>query len=51
MTDEKKQELKCAREAQKRLTWINNVKRIYGWDQERAEAEWTKLFNPKPPQA
>lgn len=40
-----KEELKAIREAQKRLSWIDNVKRIYNWDQERAEAEWTKVFS------
>lgn len=41
------EELKAIREAQKRLSWIDNVKRIKGWDQERAEAEWTRIFNSK----
>lgn len=38
-----KEELNTIREAQKRLSWIDNVKRIYNWDQERAEAEWTNI--------
>jgi site-specific DNA-cytosine methylase len=40
-----KEELIAIREAQKRLTWIENVKRIKGWGQEKAESEWTKIFN------
>lgn len=46
LSDDRKKELKAAREAQKRLTWINNVKRIYNWDQETAEREWTKIHTP-----
>lgn len=41
-----KEELAAIREAQKRLTWIENVKRLYGWDQEEAERRWEKIFNP-----
>lgn len=40
-----KEELNAIREAQKRNAWIENVKRVYGWDQERAEKEWAKIFN------
>lgn len=35
-TDEVKQRILSAREAQKRLTWIDNVKRKLGYDQEKA---------------
>lgn len=38
------------REAQKAESWIRNVMRIYGWDQERAHEEAKKHFkilNPK----
>lgn len=44
-----KEELKAIREVQKRLSWIENVKRIYGWGQERAEKEWTKIFQINKP--
>jgi len=44
-----KGELKAIREAQKRLTWIENVKRIKGWDQETAEREWARIFNQQKP--
>lgn len=40
-----KQELNAIREAQKRNTWIENVKRIQGLDQKQAEELWTKIFN------
>jgi len=33
------------REAQKRLSWIANVKRIEGLTQEQAEKKWTEIFN------
>jgi len=33
------------REAQKRLSWIENVKRIEGFTQEQAEKKWTEIFN------
>lgn len=38
------EELRAIREAQKRLTWIDNVKRIYNWSDEQAEAEWQRIF-------
>lgn len=41
---------KALRAAQKRLTWIDNVKRKLGYTQEQAEAEWAKIFNPDQPQ-
>lgn len=42
-----KEELNAIREAQKRLSWIDNVKRIYNLTQEEAEKQWTKTFvNP-----
>lgn len=40
-----KAELHAIREASKRLSWIENVKRIEGYSQEEAEAAWTKIFN------
>jgi hypothetical protein len=51
MTANKREEgrTKALREAQKRNAWIDNVKRVYGWDQERAEREWAKIFNPVNP--
>lgn len=39
-----KEELLAMREAQKRLAWIENVKRIMNWDQETAEKEWARIF-------
>jgi hypothetical protein len=38
-------ELKAVREAQKRNSWIENVKRVKGYSQEEAEKAWTKIFN------
>jgi hypothetical protein len=33
----------------KRLSWIENVKRIKGYSQEEAESAWARIFNqPKP---
>jgi hypothetical protein len=42
------EELKAAREAQKRLMWIENVKRVQGYSQEQAERIWAKIYNSKP---
>lgn len=42
---EKEGRVKALREAQKRLTWIDNVKRKLNYTQEQAEAEWTKIHN------
>ncbi len=42
------EEQRVMREAQKRLAWIDNVKRIKGYTQEQAEKEWTKIFNSQP---
>jgi len=44
---EDKQKLNAIREAQKRLSWIENVKRIKGLDQQEAEKAWAKIFNSK----
>ncbi|HYF69133.1 MAG TPA: hypothetical protein VD884_13410 [Ohtaekwangia sp.] len=46
---EKEAKLKAMREAQKRLTWIENVKRVSNLTQEQAEAAWTRIFNPPNP--
>jgi hypothetical protein len=40
---------KALREAQKRLAWIENVKRIKGYSQEEAEAVWNRIFNASLP--
>lgn len=37
------EQLKAVREAQKRLAWIENVKRIKGLSQEEAERLWLKI--------
>lgn len=42
-----KEELTAIREAQKRLTWIENVKRIQNLSQEEAERKWTEIFMTK----
>lgn len=44
-----KEELLAIREAQKRLSWIENVKRVLGYDQEKAESEWSKINKTTPP--
>lgn len=46
-TIENEQRLKSMREAQKRLTWIDNVKMKLGYDQEKAESEWSRIFDTK----
>lgn len=40
-------ELKALREAQKRLAWIDNVKRRLGYTQEEAERAYTRIFIEK----
>lgn len=47
MTPEDKARIEAIRVAQKRLAWIQNVKRVFNWDQQKAEEEWTKIFNAK----
>lgn len=42
-----KEELNAIREAQKRLSWIENVKRVQGYTQGQAEQAWAKIFNQK----
>lgn len=44
---DEKQRVYAAREAQKRLSWIDNVKRKLGYDQEKAESEWLRIFDTK----
>lgn len=39
-----KEEINALREAQKRLTWIDNVKRKLGYSQEEAEKKWQEIF-------
>jgi hypothetical protein len=46
-TQKTKDELKAVREAQKRLSWIENVKRVNKYTQEQAEAAWTRIFGTK----
>lgn len=46
-----REELNAIREAQKRTSWIENVKRVKDYSQEEAEAAWTKIFAPEQPQA
>lgn len=40
-----KEEIKALREAQKRLTWIDNVKRKLNYTQEQAEKKWAEINN------
>lgn len=42
-TPDRKEEVKAMREAQKRLTWIDNVKRKLGYTQEQAEKKWSEI--------
>lgn len=40
--------VKAAREAQKRLAWIENTKRKLFYTQEQAEAAYTRIFGNQP---
>lgn len=42
-----KEELTAIRESQKRLTWIDNVKRKLGYTQEEAEKKWSEINQQK----
>lgn len=46
--EKSKEEIKAMREAQKRLTWIDNVKRKLGYSQEEAEKAWLKIHSETP---
>ena len=46
-----RQELNAIREAQKRTSWIENVKRVKDYSQEEAESAWSKIFAPQQSQA
>lgn len=39
-----KEELNALREEQRRLTWINNVKRIQNLTQREAELKWELVY-------
>lgn len=41
------EQIKALREAQKRLAWIDNAKRILYYTQEQAEAAWQRMENAK----
>lgn len=43
-----KEEINALREAQKRLTWIDNVKRKLGYSQEEAEKKWVEINRVTP---
>lgn len=47
-SNKSKEELNALREGQKRLTWINNVKRIQNLTQEEAELKWELIYGKSP---
>lgn len=48
MKTDKDEKLKALRIAQKRLTWIDNIKRKLGYTQEQAEKKWSEINNTQP---
>lgn len=42
------EQVKALREAQKRLAWIENVKKKLGYSQEEAEKAYLRIFKQEP---